>query len=84
MFKQFLPDRKKFTSKPIIQPSFFRWRSVYDFELSILYSNLKNIVNIRYDNDVDWEDDENFNIFCKFIYKCSSKHIAKFHSFREY
>lgn len=82
MFKQSLSDTKKFVSKPFSQPSFNRWRSVYDFELSILYSNLKDIINVRYDNNVNWDDEDNYTKFCKFIYNCSSRYIPKFYRFR--
>jgi hypothetical protein len=52
------------------------WKLSYKNHLVKLYGIFAVSINDRYDNDINWDDDEVFEKFCKFTYDCSSKYIS--------
>jgi hypothetical protein len=69
-FRNYIPHKRPRYSNYNI------WKQCYYEHLLQLYNIFISSVNSRYDNDVKWNDENNFEEFCKFIYKCSSKYIT--------
>jgi hypothetical protein len=58
--------------------SYDAWKYVYGRFVANLYFKLRKIVDYRYDNNVQWNDEKNFELFCRFIYNNSSKYISPY------
>ena len=60
-------------------PNFNNWFNEYKYSLECLFGILKENIEERYSGSInnDWNSDELFIKFCRFIYTKSSKHITK-------
>lgn len=65
--------------KTPIYSNFNIWFNEYKYSLSCLFGILKDTIDERYPESAnnDWNSNELFIKFCKFIYTKSSKHVKK-------
>jgi hypothetical protein len=54
--------------------NYAEWRLYYDKYLMNLFSIFVSTFNSHYDHDLDF----NYNLFCRYIYISSSKHIPRY------
>jgi hypothetical protein len=69
-FRNYIPHKKPRYS------NYNTWKECYYNDLLQLYNILEDLINSRYDNNIKWNNENNFEEFCKFIYECSSKYIS--------
>jgi hypothetical protein len=55
--------------------SFEKWKQEYELQLNNLYQIFREILNEKYENDIDLDSEKHYNKFCKMIFKSSSKYI---------
>ena len=60
-----------------LHTNFNLWKQVYNDYLLDIYNIFACSVNEKYDTNVDWDDENIFDQFCRFVFECSSKYINK-------
>ena len=73
VISNYIPHKKP------MHPNFNIWFNEYKYNLACLFGILKETIEERYfeSTNNDWNSNELFIKFCRFIYTKSSKHVNK-------